>query len=72
MEENDAKNLIDEIDTKIYALKNQPVEISLFGNADRISHQSELAEIFTHDELDAWVATQNLKEELYVKNSLIV
>ena len=57
VEENDAKNLIAEIDDKIYHLKNQPVEISLVANKVRIAHQSDLADIFTCKELDDWIAT---------------
>ena len=57
VEENDAKNLCAEIDAKIHSLKNQPFEISLVGNKERIAHQSELSEIFSKEELDNWIAT---------------
>ena len=57
IEENDAKNLLEEIDSKIFDLHHQPIEIELVGNKEKIAHQSELAEIFTKEELDDWIET---------------
>lgn len=44
-----------EIDKKIYEIHSQPIEIEILDNKDRIAHLSELAEVFTKEELENWV-----------------
>lgn len=55
IEDTDAKNLLAEIDDKIYKIKSQPIEIEIVDNKERIAHLSELSDIFSKSELDQWI-----------------
>ena len=52
IEDNDAKNLLSEIDKKIYNIKSEDIEIEIMDHKDRIAHLSDLAEVFSKEELE--------------------
>jgi len=72
VEEIDAKKLLGEIDKKIFYLKDTLTSVEMLDNKERIAHQSALSEIFTREELDAWIQTQKLEEEVIKEDDLII
>ena len=72
IEPNDAANLLAEIDKKIFEIHNQPIEIGEQDVRDRIVHFTEIAEIFTHDQMHQFEESIRIAEQTYAANDMIV
>lgn len=71
IEQNDANNLLGEIDNKIYEIYSQDIEFKLLDPLERIVHLSELADVFTHEELHDWESVVKLEEKTFNEGELI-